>query len=241
MLTLTIGMSCMVLGFIFRIIYSNSPNSLGLYILTTLFVLLSPCAFLATDYVILHHMSLALEPEAAKYALLIAPKKIVKIFIFSDVATFLLQAAGGGISVQKSAATIGKDIALIGLILQLVSFALFTCLLLIFGWRVESRYVQQWQSNPEGKNMRTLFVVTCVTCIGILIRSVFRIIEYSGGYRGFVATHEGYFYPFDPLPLWVAMSLYCFFWPPRYISELEPKLVYEEGRVGAGYELDPMK
>jgi hypothetical protein len=55
-------------------------------------------------------MSLALEPEAAKQSLFITPTKIVRIFIISDVVTFLLQSAGGGLSVNKSAATLGKTV-----------------------------------------------------------------------------------------------------------------------------------
>lgn len=247
MLTLTLGMSFIVLGFILRIVYSNDPDSLNIYVFTTLFVLLSPCAFLATDYIILYNMSKALDPKSANDALFIAPRKIVKLFIASDVSTFLLQAAGGGLSVQPSAATIGKDIALIGLVLQLISFALFSCLLLIFGWRVETRYTQEWQNpNGTGKSMRVLFFAVCFTCIGVLIRSTFRIVEYSGGYTGFVAIHEGYFYLLDALPLWVSMTTYCFFWPTWFIydsNSSSPVDVHQAGEAREptddprGYEL----
>lgn len=37
-------------------------------------------------------------------------------------------------------------------------------------------------------------------------------------YSGFLVNHEGYFYAFDPLPLWLAMSLYCFVWPTRFLN-----------------------
>jgi len=56
-------------------------------------------------------MSLALEPKAGRDALFIAPTKIVKGFIISDVVTFLLQAAGGGLSVSPSAAAAGKNVS----------------------------------------------------------------------------------------------------------------------------------
>lgn len=39
------------LGYIFRIVFAQKPyDNLTMYILTTLFVLLSPCAFLAVNY-----------------------------------------------------------------------------------------------------------------------------------------------------------------------------------------------
>lgn len=40
---------------------------------------------------------------------------------------------------------------------------------------------------------------------------------YCGRYNGFLAYHEGYFYSLDSLPLWIAMSLYCFVWPTRFL------------------------
>jgi hypothetical protein len=56
-------------------------------------------------------MSLALDPETAKDCLFIAPAKVVRIFITSDVVTFLLQSAGGGLSVEPSSATLGKNVS----------------------------------------------------------------------------------------------------------------------------------
>ena len=37
------------------------------------------------------------------------------------------------------------------------------------------------------------------------IRSIFRVVEFSGGWFGYVATHESYFYCFDFL-----MIFFCF-------------------------------
>lgn len=77
----------------------------------------------------------------------------------------------------------------------------------------------------------------CATCVGILIRSVFRVAEFAGGYvyrfvgvlcyspdplhryNGTIATHEAYFYAFDTLPLWIAMSLYAVVWPARALMD----------------------
>lgn len=38
------------------------------------------------------------------------------------------------------------------------------------------------------------------------------------GYYGELATTEGYFYGLDALPLWLAMTLYVFFNPARFIE-----------------------
>ncbi|KAJ7450701.1 RTA1 like protein-domain-containing protein [Mycena galericulata] len=229
MLTLTLGMTAMATGFVMRIVFSKSPYSLGLYIIMDLFILLSPCLFLATDYVLLARLTTTFDEEV-RSCLLIRPSRIVRFFVWSDVTTFLLQSSGGGLTTQNNPSTvnIGNKIVLIGLGLQAASFSLFTLLLLVFGWRVQARFPEVWRPTPGKKpftlfgrdqvgDWRILYWTMCVTCIGILIRSIFRIAEFAGGYNGFLATHEGFFYCLDSLPLWIAMSLYAFVWPARFL------------------------
>ncbi|KAJ7458738.1 RTA1 like protein-domain-containing protein [Mycena galericulata] len=230
MLTLTLGMTAMATGFVLRLVFSDSPYSLGLYIIMDMFILLSPCAFLATDYMLLARLTSTFDEEIVKTCLFIRPSRIVGLFVWSDGITFFMQAAGGGLSATKNASTanLGNKIAIIGLCLQLGSFLLFTLLTLVFGWRVQTRFPDAWRPRIGRKpftvagggqvdDWRILYWTLCLTCIGILVRSIFRIAEYAGGYRGFLSAHEGYFYCFDSLPLWIAMSLYCFVWPTRFL------------------------
>ncbi|KAJ7935587.1 RTA1 like protein-domain-containing protein [Mycena leptocephala] len=232
MLTLPLGMTAMATGFIIRLINANPPFTLGKYIAMTLFILLSPCLFLATDYMILSHLARTFDQEVSDRCLLIRHSRITKFFVWSDVSTFFLQSAGGGLTAiqgNASLANLGNKIVLIGLVLQAVSFGLFTIVLLTFGFRVSTHFPQVWRpknlrpfkifSRQLIDDWRIVFYLTCLTCIGILVRSIFRIAEYAGGYSGTIATHEGYFYGFDTLPLWIAMSLYCIVWPTRAFAE----------------------
>ncbi|KAE9395967.1 RTA1-domain-containing protein [Gymnopus androsaceus JB14] len=195
MLTLTIGMTCFTFGLIMRVVDSHSPYSLGIYIVEDFFVLLSPCAFLATEYMLLSRLATSLGQDIADDCLLIPARRITKLFVWSDVITFWIQASGGGLSVNQKLSSVGTKIAMVGLILQLLSFALFTIMLIAFGFRVRAKYPSTWNIRASSR---------------VLIRCVFRIAEFAGGYFGFLATHEGYFYLLDALPLWIAMTLYCF-------------------------------
>ncbi|GAA6004820.1 RTA1 domain-containing protein [Rhodotorula paludigena] len=242
MLTLTISMACMTLGFILRIVYQGDVASLGRYIAMYMFILLSPCAFLANNYLILSRLSQAMGPEAV-HSLFLPAHHVGTIFIWSDVITFLLQAAGGGLTASNNAdsASTGKSIALAGLAIQLASYCLFTCLLLWFGWKVRRIEIYnqdlpfRWSSyRPWGKDKiadwRPIFAAVSLACIGVLIRSFFRIVEYSEGYYGTLATEEGYFYGLDALPLWLAMSLYVLFFPPRFIEGCRDAKVEREAQ-----------
>ncbi|KAJ6591393.1 hypothetical protein B0H10DRAFT_1960786 [Mycena sp. CBHHK59/15] len=46
----------------------------------------------------------------------------------------------------------------------------------------------------------------------------------KGRGRDGLSRHEGYFYLFDVLPLWMAMSLFCVVWPARCLADMHPEL-----------------
>ena len=118
MLVLCVSTTTMCLGFIIRIPLTSSPSSLGIYIITNLaglappsegviqvlrhlqLTLLSPCGFLAHDYLLLPRLAAHLQADDA---LFIRPRLIAKIFITSDCVTFWLQATGGGMTAVQNA------------------------------------------------------------------------------------------------------------------------------------------
>ncbi|CAK5283642.1 unnamed protein product [Mycena citricolor] len=235
MLSLNLGMSTMSAGFVLRYMYATPPFTLGKYTAWDMCILLSPCLFLATDYMLLSRLVNTFDPQIVARCLAIKPTRVVKIFVWSDALTFFLQVSGGGLtsSHNVSQANLGSKIALIGLILQAVSFLLFTFLVFTFAHHVESDYPQIWHpktsvpvrilSTEPIDDWRILVFIMSVTCVGILTRSVFRIAEFAGGYSGRVATHEGYFYLLDALPLLLTMSLYALVWPTRFFHPAAEK------------------
>ncbi|KAJ6572663.1 RTA1 like protein-domain-containing protein [Mycena sp. CBHHK59/15] len=249
MLTLTLGMTVMAAGFLLRIVFSNSPFSLGLYVIMDLLIVLAPCAFLATDYMLLARLAACFDEQIVQSCLLLRPSRITKVFVWSDLITVCLQGNGAGlaVSLNPTMAKIGNTIVMLGLCLQLASFALFTLLLFVFGWRVQTRFPDAWRPQRGRKpftvlgthqvgDWRILYCTMCITSLGILNRSVFRVAEYAGGATGFLAQHEGYFYLFDALSLWISMSLYCFVWPTRFLST-RPRLDATELRLVEATEL----
>jgi hypothetical protein len=89
--------------------------------------LLSPCAFLAHVYMLLPRLAAAL---GASDCLFLRPTLIARTFVWIDVAVFLLQAAGGGLTALSNR-TIAD-----GLIAQCVSFGAFCLLALVFAYKL---------------------------------------------------------------------------------------------------------
>ncbi|THH19869.1 hypothetical protein EW146_g1399 [Bondarzewia mesenterica] len=151
----------------------------------------------------------------------------------------VLSAAGGGVSIGATTvqgAKTGSNIFLAGLAIQLVSFFFFTCTFTLFIYRVHKHEPKAWsldQTKPWYNDWRSLGVAIAFSCVGILIRSVYRTIELSQGFEGPIATNEGNFYGLDTLPLFIAVVVYCPFWPGRFIppfsksATIAPEVVEE--------------
>lgn len=77
-----------------------------------------------------------------------------------------------------------------------------------------------------------------------MIRSVFRTVELSQGYIGYLATHERYFLGLDTLPLWLGVSSFVWFWPGKYLTPeskvLPDEVVGRDAEGGDGMVMDQM-
>ncbi|GAA5872239.1 hypothetical protein JCM8547_004791 [Rhodosporidiobolus lusitaniae] len=240
MLPLLLGMTFMAGGFGVRVYYADKWDSLTVYIGMTMLILLSPCAFLAQDYMLLHRLADALGEDVARKCLFIRSTWITKLFVASDVFTFFLQAGGGGMSAQASMAETGQKIALVGLFIQLACFLVFCALLVWFYYKARASYSHlRYPSRPFSwstfgffstepiHDWRALAWVMALTCIGIIIRSIFRLIEYAQGHDGALKTTEAWFYLLDALPLWISMTLFAIIWPPRVLEGVEQEAADE--------------
>jgi hypothetical protein len=80
---LPIGLTFMARGFVVRIAVHANPWKITTYAISNLFILLSPCAFLACCYQLLGLMANSLGPDTvAAHCLLIRTSRITKILYF---------------------------------------------------------------------------------------------------------------------------------------------------------------
>ncbi|KAF8897589.1 RTA1 like protein-domain-containing protein [Infundibulicybe gibba] len=226
MLSMVIGAYTFALGLGVRFGLALHPESKGLYIVEYLFVVLSPCAFIAADYVLLGRLARHLNCD--QY-LLVSPRRITIVFISSDITTFLIQAAGDPylfLQMHRTVLWPGPEcVFLTGLAVQLLSFSVFTGIYLVFLYRVYTREPIIWIKDQAGSwyaDWRTLAAALALSCLGILIRSGFRVVELSEGFQGRLTTSEAFFYGLDTLPLFIAISIYIPFWPGRFIPGPSP-------------------
>lgn len=125
-LTLPIGSSFAALGYFLRLPMRESQRNEPLYTVMYLFVVLSPAAFLAFNYILFGRLIAAIEghkPTDVHHRspyLFIPPRWVKIIFVLSDVCTFCVQAAGGGMQTSDDyqTAQTGNTIFLAGVSAQ---------------------------------------------------------------------------------------------------------------------------
>ncbi|KAG1892392.1 RTA1-domain-containing protein [Suillus subluteus] len=230
MLSMVIGEYIYALGFAFRFALHNSPDSLQIFITEDLLIVLSPCFFIAANYTLLGR--LASEIDCAHHIWL-PVRRLTLIFVLSDFTTFVIQAIGASMttSTVQSSASLGLHIFLVGLIMQLVSFIFFCATYARFLYKVyteEQDVCMRDSKQPWNNDWRTLAAALAVSCVGLLIRSFYRVVEASQGFRGNLSTSEAAFYLGDTIPICLALVVYVPFWPGRFIKPAHPYVNKEQ-------------
>ncbi|OWT38398.1 hypothetical protein J008_04213 [Cryptococcus neoformans] len=222
---LTVGCFFMSLGFIIRFSRRHHINAWA-FIFETLFILLSPCAFLAELYILVPRMSISLDADDC---LIINRKAIVALFITGDIITILAQIAGTALQATfGELINIGVKCTLGGLLVQLACFGFFFTILTMFGIRLGRKHGQRprWGQdsfretiNCRARHWETLYCALGFSSICMIIRTIYRIIEYTGGSKGPLAENEACFYILDTIPMFFLVGIFVFVWPPRCIEE----------------------
>jgi hypothetical protein len=141
--------------------------------------------------------------------------RLTKTFVWGDVLSFVVQGNSSTLSVLGYT-TWAKVAVIAGLAIQLISFSIFWLTAIIFEKRINRSPTPEslLPGMPWKKSLNMLYAVSAL----IIIRSVFRIIEYVLGSDGYPLSHEWTLYIFDSAPMATVMIIF-FIWYP---SDIKP-------------------
>ncbi|KAL4936804.1 hypothetical protein BDV06DRAFT_227564 [Aspergillus oleicola] len=222
----TVGGAFEIIGYIGRGLSSReSPNwTLGPYLLQTLFLLLAPALLAASIYMLLGRIILVLQAES--HAIL-SKKWLTKIFVTGDILSFLLQGAGGGIQASGTLSGMknGERIIVGGLFVQIFFFGFFIVTAGAFDRKLRKYPFPRCHDPtiPWRKHLNILYL----TSLLILIRSVFRLVEYLQGNDGYLLHHEIYLYILDAVLIFAAMVIFNFYHPSDFVHSVNGGIDYE--------------
>ena len=158
--------------------------------------------------------------EAAHLSI-VSPRWLTAIFVSGDVISFMMLGSSSGLTIlstdHPSLATTAKWVVIVGLGIQLVAFALFGLTALAFHARITSRPTaaslqvdQKWR-----KTLQMLYGVSAL----VIVRSVFRLIEYAGGEDGYLLSHEWPLYVFDTLTMLAVVVVFFYVYPSNIVKD----------------------
>ncbi|KAJ1567069.1 hypothetical protein HK405_007298 [Cladochytrium tenue] len=213
-----IGALMEALGYLARTKAIDDPFNTNVYAVQQFFIVISPVLVAATQYIILEHIMVHVDATLAP----VRPSLVAKIFVGGDVVSFIVQAAGSGLLVGGTTTemvNMGNWILIGGLLVQILSFSCFLALCVVFyrrASRAEPGRTQAVAAVPTSQvnpRWRALFLALMVGSACVMIRSVFRVIEFAKGFDGPIATNEIYMYIFDTILMAVALYILNFVHP----------------------------
>ncbi|KAG2419785.1 hypothetical protein HFD88_004581 [Aspergillus terreus] len=206
---LTIGGWFEFVGYIGRAMSSaQAPDfTLGPYIMQSTLLLVAPALYAASIYMELGRIIYLVKGEKLS---LIRVNWMTKIFVAGDVLSFLMQASGAGIMVTDAQKT-GENVIVGGLFVQIIFFGFFLISAIIFQQRIGRHPTPESADsyNPWRKHLYALHTSSVL----ILIRSVFRVVEYLQGWDGYLLSTEVFIYIFDALLMFIVLVIFVLIHP----------------------------
>ena len=215
---LLIGIVFECVGYIFRIVSHDRTGVLIPFILQGVLLLVAPALYAASIYMVLGRLVRRIRGDRYSF---IRPAWTTRIFVSGDVLSFLVQGSGGGLlaSSDRSTANLGKNLIVVGLCIQIALFGFFALSSVLFHYRVRragpGAVADDDTAMPWQRTMTMLYVVSAL----ILIRSIFRLIEYIGGNDGYLLSVEWPQYVFDAVLMWLATVAFLFWYP----ADIKPR------------------
>lgn len=232
-----VGGSFEFLGYGFRSLSARDKGALGPYIGQSLLLLLAPALYAAAIYMVLGRI-IAMLPNGERYSL-IRHNWMTKIFVGGDVISFLMQGGGGAIlggsNGDSKKQKMGENLIVGGLCAQLIFFGFFMLVSVIFWRRYHKGEVvdKTVVDTTPGGRWRSLVKVLFASSFLILVRSIFRLIEYVGGSDGYLLQKEVFLYIFDAFLMLLVMVMYNWCFPGNVVRK-------EKGEMGVegGYSMN---
>ncbi|KAE9363313.1 RTA1 like protein [Stipitochalara longipes BDJ] len=213
-----IGTCFEFIGYITRAISIKFPDQIPPYAVSSSLIVLAPLFIAAGNYLLLSRLCHSVLPSNFTSLLHIPLHHLTKIFITSDIVTFLIQVSGSGIASsgnwKGSTVKIGVDVLMAGLGVQLATILFFCCVVRRFHVLTRRGHV----ISSAGEGWRKILMAVYVSSGLIVIRSVYRLIEFALGINGYPFTHEWMFYTFESLPMLPAIGVFCLWHPGAYFG-----------------------
>ncbi|EPS35632.1 hypothetical protein H072_10932 [Dactylellina haptotyla CBS 200.50] len=242
---IVLGASWETTAFGLRTAATKNFTSDALGIPSSILIYLSPLLINAFAYMVLGRMVQFYLAEKKVFG--IRAIRLTVIFVWLDVIAFLVQLVGATMTIpdtdanstdQQKADSLKKQELGFNIYKGGIGFQLFWIVVFcVLAWRFRMKAVMEkvrgtWVARES--NWKHLLAVLYLTLIMIMIRIIFRLIEFSGGVNSKLTTTEGFFYGLEATPMALACITWNVFHPGRYLVGPEsefPRLTRKEKKA----------
>jgi hypothetical protein len=218
-------------GYCARASASNHTDRIGPYVTQNLFILLPPALFAATIYMCLGRIIRLVGGD--QYSV-IKPRRLTAVFITGDLLSFWVQGGSAYPSILGQTkpiwATIAAAMIIGGLAIQLISFGLFFLSAIIFHRRIHRNPTRR-SFEVDPKWVHGLYMLYSISLL-IILRSIFRLVEYCLGTTGVALSTEWTLYVFDSVPMFLVAIIFFFKYPSNLVPESDGSVQLEGQIVG---------
>ena len=212
-----------IIGYAFRLTMLTKPVY-GYYVGMQCLLIIPPSFLALVEYMTLAKVVQAVRDRNPGVKFFLRPKLITWLYFTAEIISLALQGAGAGLSVSQDGVnrnqSVGRALLIVGLVFLVV---VIVCFLLNAVFVSVTKEYGVWQS----RNLTYLFVVLYFTTTLLLIRNLFRLIEFAGGWYGRLAVQEKYFYTLDALMVLLILFTFSFahygFFLRAYMKEMDRK------------------
>ncbi|KAI4665603.1 uncharacterized protein J4E78_003065 [Alternaria triticimaculans] len=185
------------------------------YLLQLMLILAAAPLLAATIYMTLGRLIRSLD---ATHHAVMNPRWTTKIYVIIDIGSFVCQIMGSAMqaSGDPDGVKTGTTVVIAGLGTQLVAFAFFILMAVVFHRRLNNEPTST-SRRTHVKWRRYMWALYSVSVL-VVVRSIFRLAEFIEGPESKVYQTEAYLYVFD-----AALISYTPPYPHQYYSSLPPR------------------
>lgn len=226
MVAVFIGTVLELLGYLGRLRLHTNPFDSGAFQIQIITLIIAPAFLSAGIYLTLKHFVLTFGRQWS----LLRPALYTWIFVSMDILSLLVQAAGaalfGSNTTDINVLKLGGNIALAGIIIQVVSLACFGLFGLIYLVRLMKNRSSLTPAAAEvARASRTQLYIAAVgiAYVTVLVRCVYRIPELAGGYRNAVYLDQTGFIVCEGVMISIAAIALSVFHPGIFFPQFKAK------------------
>ncbi|KAL1841473.1 hypothetical protein VTJ49DRAFT_7028 [Mycothermus thermophilus] len=256
---MVVGTAMEVPAYALRCYSIKNPSNIAIYATSLSLTVLAPVLVAAGNYILLgrlvrqgpsvipssssttttnhnpHHGDGARAGGAGAVICGLHGRFISRVFIVCDTVAFLVQCSGSAIATVNDwfgpQAQVGVWVLVGGLAFQLVAVMTF------LGFLGRFQRIVGKAGILDGQAWGKVVWAVWVSSVLIVVRCIYRLVEFAEGIEGYSFTHEWVFYVFETVPVLIAIGVFCLWHPGAHLGPIDDKSLRSQrkrARLGSG-------